>query len=101
MVESLLRGGLYLGTRRREERKQTLTPGKKCVGGDQPRRWSLNTMIEGRLMLCNFFEIPEQDPGGLPEGGGPCRMNRSCAGGKKRPVLLLRMIMVADQRASI
>ena len=58
-------------------------------------------MIEGRLKLCGCFESPKQDPGGLPEGGGPCRMSKSCAGEKETSVLLLRMIMVADKTASI
>ena len=57
-------------------------------------------MIEGRLKLCGCFETPEQDPGGLPGGGDPYRMSRSWAG-EERLVLLLRMMMVADKRASI
>lgn len=34
-----------------------------------------NTIIVGGLKLWSL-EIPEQGPGGLPGGGGPCRMSK-------------------------
>lgn len=56
----------------------------------------LTLRTERGLVLCGL-QVPEQGPGGLPGGGGPCRASK---GWTREGGRVLSMLTTADKSAS-